>query len=239
MTESALVLLSGGQDSTTVFHYARRAYSRVEAISFDYGQRHAIELDLAEATAKRHHVPWAVLPVEALKVMGAASLTNPQIPNTPGGEVAADGWHSRHGLPPSFVPGRNVLFFALAAAYGIPRDLDVIVTGVCQQDEAGYPDCREAFVDNMEQALRFGMDTPRFEIDAPLLHLSKAQTFRMADQLGVLDEIIEHTNTCYEGDRRILHTWGYGCGICGACVERRKGWDEYIETKEAAGVRGT
>lgn len=228
MKKTAVVLLSGGQDSTTCFYWALQTFDRVEAVSFDYGQRHRIELDLARETAVENGVHWEPLPVEALSVLGAASLTNRSIPNTPGGEPAAEGWHSDHGLPPSFVPGRNLLFFTLAAAYGIPRGHEAIVTGVCQQDSAGYPDCRADFVDRMEAAIRAGMDTPAFTILAPLLNLSKAQTWQMADNLGVLSKIVLGTNTCYEGERgRAPHPWGYGCGECGACVERRKGYEEF------------
>lgn len=226
-SHDAVVLLSGGQDSTTVFYDALERYDRVHAIMFDYGQRHRIELDLATKTADKANVPWVVLPIEALKTLGAASLTNPGIRNTAAGAPAPDGWHSRMGLPPSFVPGRNILFFTLAAAYAIPKDITTIVTGVCQQDAAGYPDCRGDFVDRMELAIRAGMDTPTFDIDAPLLDKSKAETFQMADDLGRLHEILVETNTCYEGERNVPKPWGYGCGQCGACVERERGYYEF------------
>lgn len=235
MKESAVVLLSGGQDSTTCFYWALAEYERVEAVSFDYGQRHRVELDLAALTARSAGVEHVVIPVASLAFLAAGSLTNPAIDNTPGGAVAADGWHARHGLPPSFVPGRNLLFFTLAAAYAIPRGIDTIVTGVCGTDHAGYPDCRAAFVRAMEAAVRVGMDESGFEIEAPLLDLTKAETFELAQTLGVLTEILVNTSTCYEGDRSgPLKPWGYGCGVCGACVERANG---YAEFRRAEGAR--
>ena len=225
---SAVVLLSGGQDSTTCFHYALHKYERgIMAVLFDYGQRHRVELELAAETARQYGVQWRIIPIEALGQMGLASLTNDGIDNTPGGAPAADGWHARHGLPPSFVPGRNALFFTLAAALAIPLDFDAIVTGVCGTDHAGYPDCRPEFVASMQEALRHGMDAPDFRIDAPLLPLTKAQTWALADGLGVVDRIVTDTHTCYEGDRTTLHPWGYGCGECGACVERANGYEEW------------
>lgn len=232
---SAVVLLSGGQDSTTCFYAALERFDRVEAVSFDYGQRHAVELELAEATALGADVPWTLLPVEALRDLAGGSLTNPAIVNTEAGATAPDGWHARHDLPPSFVPGRNLLFFSLAAAYAIPRDINVLVTGVCQQDSAGYPDCRASFVVQMEAAIREGMDTGEFRIWAPLLDKTKAETWALADELGVLADIVLHTNTCYEGDRSgPPHEWGYGCGRCGACTERARGYQEFRTAQGAA-----
>lgn len=231
--DSAVVLLSGGQDSTTCFYWALDRYERVEAVSFDYGQRHAIEITLAARTAIKAGVPHKVLPVDALRVLGGGSLTNDLIVNTPGGAPAAHGWHAAHGLPPSFVPGRNLLFFTLAAAYSIPRDITTIVTGVCQQDEAGYPDCRAELVTAMELAIRSGMDTPEFRIVAPLLALTKAETWKLADNLGRLQEIMLDTSTCYEGDRTVARPSGYGCGVCGACVERERGYTEFRKAEMA------
>lgn len=224
----AVVLLSGGQDSTTTLFWALQNYHEVCAVSFDYGQRHKVELDLARRTTRRLALDHVVLPVEALSHLGAASLTNNAIVNTPAGAPSPDGWHASRGLPPSFVPGRNLLFFTLGAAYGIPRGYDTLVTGVCQQDRAGYPDCRSEFVGYMQQAIREGMDEPAFTIEAPLLFLSKAETWALAGQLGVLEVIVKDTHTCYEGNREQLHEWGYGCGVCGACVERERGYREFI-----------
>lgn len=233
-SEAAVVLLSGGQDSTTAFYAALREYPRVEAVSFDYNQRHRVELELAASHAERNNVPWTLLPVEALARLGAASLTNPDIGNTTAGAAATEGWHAEHGLPPSFVPGRNLLFFTLAAAYAIPRGIKTIVTGVCATDRAGYPDCRAEFVEAMEDTIRIGMDEPDFYVRAPLLQKTKAETWKLADTLGVLEEIVFNTNTCYEGDRSApVKPWGYGCGECGACTERRNGYEEFRQRTPA------
>lgn len=225
--ERAVVTLSGGQDSTTCLYYALRKYGSVEAVSFDYGQRHRVELGLAERAADRELVPFHVIPIESLAWLAGASLTNPWIENTRGGAPASGGWHAERGLPPSFVPGRNLLFLTLAAAYAIPRGVTTVVAGVCAQDAAGYPDCRADFVASMRATIALGMDCPEFEIDAPLLELSKAGTWRLAADLGVLERIVEDTHSCYEGDRSHRHAWGYGCGECGACVERARGYAEY------------
>jgi len=228
VTRPITVLLSGGQDSATCLYWARERFSELIAVSFEYGQRHRVELEqakwLAADAGVDHH---AFLPVEALMLMGAASLTNPDIANAGDGRernVYAD----EHGLPPSFVPGRNVVFFALAAAYGAIHGSRTIVTGVCEQDRAGYPDCRSEFVDAMRKSLGLALDLPDFDIEAPLLYRNKAKTWQLAEELGVIDRIVEHTNTCYEGDREHRHPWGYGCGKCGACVERERGWNQWL-----------
>lgn len=223
----AVVLLSGGQDSTTCFYSALDRYDEIAAVAFDYGQRHRVELDLAQRTADLREVPLTILPVDSLSALAGASLTNPAIANVGHGEER-NSYADERGLPPSFVPGRNALFFTLAAAWGVPRGFDTIVTGVCQQDHSGYPDCRAVFVGQMEQALRLALDWPDFKIDAPLLWLDKAETWALADKLGVLPEIILGTHTCYEGvrDSPPWH-WGYGCGECAACDERRKGYERF------------
>lgn len=228
VTHPVTVLLSGGQDSTTCLYWAKHRFKDVIAVSFDYGQRHRVELECAAELAIRARVDdYVVIPVEALGAMGFASLTNELIQNDGKGRIRNTYAESR-GLPPSFVPGRNVVFFALAAAWGAAaHDSRAIVTGVCAQDRAGYPDCREEFVRAQEKALGLALDIPDFEIHAPLLLRTKAQTWMLADQLGVLDLIRHETNTCYEGDRDTSHEWGFGCGTCGACVERARGYDEW------------
>lgn len=223
-TANAVVLLSGGQDSTTCFYDALERYDDIEAVSIDYGQRHRVELALAAETAAKASVPHRILTMPVLSELAGASLTNRMIENTVAGDAAVSGWHADHNLPPSFVPGRNLLFFTVAAAYGIPRGFTALVTGVCATDRAGYPDCRIEFVEVMEIALRVGMDSPEFHIDAPLLDKTKAETWGMAARLGIMTEIIENTATCYEGDREHFHEWGYGCGVCGACTERAGGY---------------
>lgn len=235
--KGAVVALSGGQDSATCLFWAIEKFGRdkVHAISFDYGQRHRIELDLAADLARAAEIPWRLYLVPALAQMGAASLTNANIANV-GEGVERNEYAEARGLPPSFVPGRNALFFSIAAAHCAIFGLPTLVTGVCQQDHSGYPDCREVFVAQMEYALQLALDLHEFTIAAPLLNRSKAETWALAEALGVLDVIIEQTNTCYEGDRTTRHGYGFGCGECGACVERAKGWHEFKATRDAAGV---
>lgn len=234
-SRDAVVLLSGGQDSTTALHYALDRYARVDAVSFDYGQRHRIELELAAEIAVDAGIDHAVYDVPSLSQLGQASLTNDAIGNTARDERAETNvYAAERGLPPSFVPGRNLLFFTLGAAHAAKVGASVLVTGVCAQDRAGYPDCRREFVGLMETTIQVGFAWPSFEIDAPLLTRSKAETWALAADLGVLDAIVDGTNTCYEGDRDHRHDWGYGCGRCGACVERARGWDEYRSTLATA-----
>jgi 7-cyano-7-deazaguanine synthase len=231
VTVDAVVLHSGGQDSTTCLAYAidKWGVDNVAALSFEYGQRHRIELTSAYLTARRLGISdehRMTLPVPALPILGGASLTEDDV-HVDGRGPHRNVYADEHGLPQSFVPGRNVIFFATAAAYAASVGAHTIVTGICAQDHAGYPDCRVDFKVQMEVALQFALDDPRFRVDAPLLYLSKAQTWALADQLGVADVIVEMTHTCYEGVRDELHEWGYGCGNCGACVERARGWAEW------------
>jgi 7-cyano-7-deazaguanine synthase len=222
----AVVLLSGGLDSTACLAWAveRWGATAVHPVSFGYGQRHGVELDCARTVAVRLGVraPRA-LPVEAFSVLGAAALTNAAIPVDASADGTGNDAAARLGLPSTFVPGRNLVFLALAGAYGAQLGLHDLVTGVCAADAAGYPDCRPSFVAAAEQAIgeALGEDV---RIHAPLLHRTKAQTFALAEQLGVLDVVVAETHTCYEGDHRSLHPWGYGCAACPACVERAAGW---------------
>jgi 7-cyano-7-deazaguanine synthase len=225
MHTSALVLFSGGQDSTTCLAYALQRYERVETIAFDYRQRHTVELEarLVVLRELRAQFPqWAHKFGEDhlldLAVLGAVSETS----LTRDTEFRMES----NGLPNTFVPGRNLLFMTLAAAVAYRRDLQVIVTGVCETDFSGYPDCRDDTMKAMQLALSLGMDK-RFLIETPLMWIDKAQTWAMADQLGgqpLVDLIVEHTHTCYLGDRVHRHAWGYGCGDCPACVLRANGF---------------
>jgi 7-cyano-7-deazaguanine synthase len=223
----AVVCLSGGQDSSTCLFYALRRYHPVVAVSFDYRQRHRIELECAAALAARVGVDQVVLPIEALSELAGGSLTNPGIESRLDASGTGNAYAELRGLPSSFVPGRNIIFLGLAAAYGIPRGLETLVAGVCSTDEAGYPDCRPEFVQALEETIRVGMDCPEFAIDAPLLHLTKADTWALAEELGVVEVIRTETHTCYEGERGALHGWGFGCGSCPACITRARGWAEY------------
>jgi 7-cyano-7-deazaguanine synthase len=230
MAKSALVLFSGGQDSTTCLAYALSVYDHVETVAFEYGQKHAVELQArwAVAAALRLQFPiWAhklgedhLLALPVLGQIGQSSLTTD----------AAFAFEAT-GLPNTFVPGRNLLFLTLAAALAYRRGLDVLVTGVCETDYSGYPDCRDDTMKAMQVALNLGMER-RFTIETPLMWLDKAQTWRMAEQTGgtpLVKLIVEHTHTCYLGDREHRHPWGYGCGQCPACALRARGWMQYQE----------
>ena len=228
MHTTALVLFSGGQDSTTCLAHALSRYQRVETMGFDYGQRHRVELDarlkvLDEIRTQFPH--WAskldqdhVLDLAVLGRVSETSLTR---------DTAFKMESS--GLPNTFVPGRNLLFLTLAAAVAYRRGLEVIVTGVCETDFSGYPDCRDDTMKAMQLALSLGMDK-RFLIETPLMWIDKADTWRMAQDLGgqaLVDVIVEHTHTCYLGDRTHRHAWGYGCGACPACELRQRGFEKY------------
>jgi 7-cyano-7-deazaguanine synthase len=225
---TALVLFSGGQDSTTCLAHALKSYERVETIAFDYRQRHHVELEARLKVLdeiRRQFPEWAprlgqdhMLDLAVLGAVSETSLTR---------ETAFKMESS--GLPNTFVPGRNLLFLTLAAAVAYRRDLQVIVTGVCETDFSGYPDCRDDTMKAMQLALSLGMDK-RYLIETPLMWIDKAETWRMAERLGgvaLVDLIVEHTHTCYLGDRTHRQPWGYGCGNCPACELRARGWERY------------
>jgi 7-cyano-7-deazaguanine synthase len=235
MHTSALVLFSGGQDSTTCLAQALTRYERVETIAFDYRQRHHVELGsrlnvLREI--KAGFPVWAhklgddhLLDLGVLGDVSETSLTR---------DTAFK--MAQNGLPNTFVPGRNLLFLTLAAAVAYRRDLQVIVTGVCETDFSGYPDCRDDTMKAMQLALSLGMDK-RFLIETPLMWIDKAATWRMAKALGgqpLVDLVVEHTHTCYLGDRAHRHAWGYGCGTCPACELRARGFEKFTLADRAS-----
>lgn len=226
--QTALVLFSGGQDSTTCLAHALQSYERVETIAFDYRQRHHVELEArlkVLAEIRRQFPHWGqklgqdhILDLAVLGAVSETSLTR---------ETAFQ--MEASGLPNTFVPGRNLLFLTLAAAVAYRRDLQVIVTGVCETDFSGYPDCRDDTMKAMQLALSLGMDK-RYLIETPLMWIDKAETWRLAERLGgaaLVDLIVEHTHTCYLGDRTHRQAWGYGCGQCPACELRARGWERY------------
>ena len=228
MHTSALVLFSGGQDSTTCLAWALSRYERVETVAFDYGQRHRIELDarLNVVRAIREGFPqWAaklgedhLLDASVLGAVSDTALTR---------ETAIA--MQANGLPNTFVPGRNLLFMTLAAALAYRRGVQVLVTGVCETDYSGYPDCRDDTMKAMQVALSLGMDT-RFLIETPLMWIDKAATWKLAHTLGgapLVDLIVEHSHTCYLGERSQRHAWGYGCGQCPACQLRAQGFARF------------
>ncbi|MCQ8897277.1 7-cyano-7-deazaguanine synthase QueC [Limnobacter humi] len=231
MSNKALVLFSGGQDSTVCLAWALSRFDHVETIGFDYGQRHRVELDcrLKVLTGIRTAFPaWAhkigedrVIDLGWMGQISDCALTeNRKI------EL------SESGLPNTFVPGRNLVFFLIASAVAYRRELNTLVGGMCQTDFSGYPDCREDTLKALQVATNLGMAS-QFRFELPLMWIDKADTFKMAAQLGgaaLLDIIRTQTHTCYMGDRSLLHDWGYGCGQCPACELRKNGWSQYIST---------
>ncbi len=211
--DGALVLFSGGQDSTVCLAYALDRYPRVETIGFDYGQRHGVELQCRQTVRRemaRAFPDWAarlgpdhVLDVKSFGAIGDTALTSD-----------AEITMLASGLPSTFVPGRNLVFFTYAAALGYRRGLHALVGGMCETDYSGYPDCRDATLRALEQAIRLGTEI-EFTIETPLMWRTKAETWALAAELGgkpLVDLIIEETHTCYKGERGMRHDWGYGCG---------------------------
>ncbi|AZU03462.1 ExsB protein [Glycocaulis alkaliphilus] len=226
--KGALVLFSGGQDSAVCLAHALTHYDRVETIGFDYGQRHRVEL---EARVRVRQAMTALDPAWAEKLGGDVLVDISGY-----GQLAESALTyerviemGESGLPTSFVPGRNLVFLVMAAAHAWRRGLDVLVGGMCQTDYSGYPDCREDTLKAQERALSLGLDMP-VTIDTPLMFLTKGETWELADGLGgkpLVDLIVEHSHTCYMGDREHRHDWGYGCGTCPACELRAAGWKEW------------
>ncbi len=213
-TEKALVVLSGGQDSTTCLYWALQRFGagNVEAVTFDYGQRHRIELDCAREIAARAGVYQTVLPIDTFAAIGGNALTDDSIEPEEGVRPDHD-----NTLPNTFVPGRNLVFLTFAAALAYTRGIRHLVTGVAQTDYSGYPDCRENTLKSLEVAIRLGMES-RLEIHAPLMYLSKAETVYLARDCGAL-EALALSHTCYNGEQP-------PCGHCASCLLRAKGFAE-------------
>jgi len=229
----ALVLFSGGQDSTTCLAWALARFSSVETIGFDYGQRHAIEMrcrDVVLARMRREFPHWAArlgadhrIDLTALASIGDTALTT-------NAQIAL----SESGLPNTFVPGRNLLFFTLAAAAAYRRSIKILVGGMCETDYSGYPDCRDDTLKALQAAINLGMAT-RFVIETPLMWFDKAQTWSLAHELGgtSLTELIrEDTHSCYLGERDRQYDWGRGCGACPACQLRAAGFVKWRRDDE-------
>jgi len=221
----ALVLFSGGQDSATCLAWALDRFQRVETIGFDYGQRHRVELNVRLeflAGIRKTFPEWAsrlgndhLLDLTTLGAISETALTT-------GAEISL----ADNGLPNTFVPGRNLLFLTYAGAIAYRRELKHLVTGVCETDFSGYPDCRDDTIKALQVALNLGMEK-RFVMDTPLMWIDKAATWAMADRLGgkqLVELVTESTHTCYQGDRSQRHAWGYGCGKCPACGLRAQGY---------------
>lgn len=214
--EKAVVVFSGGQDSTTCLFWAKERYSEVEAVTFDYGQRHSLEIECAKEIANQLGVKHHVLDMSLLNQLAPNALTRNDI------EVA-DG--SDGELPTTFVPGRNLLFLSFAGVLASQIGAKHIVTGVCETDFSGYPDCRDIFIKSLNVTLNLSMDNS-FVIETPLMWLNKAQTWELADKLGALEFVRERTLTCYNG------VIADGCGECPSCKLRQNGLDEYLSSKK-------
>jgi 7-cyano-7-deazaguanine synthase len=235
--DGALVLFSGGQDSTTCLAWALARYRRVETVGFLYGQRHAVEMELrgplrqalaglqdwGERLGPDHVVDIA----SGMSAIGATALTGGQ--EIGDQEIQA----TAEGLPNTFVPGRNLLFLTYAAAIAYRRGLRRIVGGMCETDYSGYPDCRDDTVKAMQLALNLGMQR-RFVLETPLMWRDKADSWALAERLGgapLVNLIVERTHTCYRGERGQRHDWGYGCGTCPACILRAAGWQRWSQQR--------
>jgi 7-cyano-7-deazaguanine synthase len=235
MNSRALVLLSGGQDSTTCLAWALERYQHVETIGFNYGQRHAVEMECRStvlAQMREHFPRWAgklgddhVLDLSLLGQISDTALTQEKSIEL-----------QRNGLPNTFVPGRNLLFFTFAATVAYRRGLEVLVGGMCETDYSGYPDCRDNTLKALQVALSLGLASPMV-VETPLMWIDKAATWRMAQSLGgdsFVGLILEHTHSCYMGDRTQRHAWGFGCGKCPACELRQHGYERFMAAGEPA-----
>lgn len=212
--ESAVVVFSGGQDSTTCLLWAKERYSEVVAVSFDYGQRHKAELECAKNITDMLDVEWHVMDMSLLNQLAPNSLTR--------SDIAVDETAPEDDVPNSVVDGRNMLFLTFAAVFAKQRGITDIITGVSQSDFSGYPDCRDVFIKSLNTTLNLAMDYT-FCIETPLMWIDKADTWKLADDLGGLDMVRSNTLTCYNGIK------GDGCGKCPSCKLRRKGYEEFLK----------
>lgn len=227
-SKSALVLFSGGQDSTTCLAWALDKFSHVETVAFNYNQRHFVELECRKVVLQNIRVQfpeWAdklgedhLLDIPVLGSISDTALTQDR-------EIE----FSKSGLPTTFVPGRNLLFLTLASAIAYRRGIEVLVGGMCETDFSGYPDCRDETIKSQEKTLSLGLDYPLI-IETPLMWIDKAATWKMANDIGgnrLINIIKNDTHTCYLGDRSVSHDWGFGCGTCPACELRKTGWNKF------------
>ena len=232
MHTSALVLFSGGQDSATCLAWALDRYNHVETIGFQYGQRHSVEIECRTeflSSISKSYPIWGkklgddhIVDLRSLGQVSDTALTR-----------SRSIYFENSGLPNTFVPGRNLLFFTFAATIAYRRGLTVLVGGMCETDYSGYPDCRDDTLKALQVTLGLGLGSPVL-IETPLMWIDKSATWGLAEQLGgqlFVSLIIEKTHTCYLGDRRQKHEWGFGCGTCPACKLRRSGYESYLATK--------
>ncbi len=225
--KKAVLLFSGGQDSTTILGWCLQKYDEIYLLTFDYGQNHLVEIKAARKIVSKINQTFAqfkgkikenkVYKINSLNDITRSALTS---------KIKVD---LSKSLPNTFVPGRNLLFFTFASSYGYEHNIYNIVSGVCQTDYSGYPDCRKETLDALNKAVNLGMEK-EFIFYNPLMNMTKSETWRLAYEIGGKDfiEVIKYyTHTCYKGNRTNLNNWGYGCGICPACLLREKGWNEY------------
>lgn len=234
-SNSALVVFSGGQDSATCLAWALDRFSHVETVGYHYGQTHAIEMSVRQTVREK----IAAIREEWAKRLGddhafdasvIAAISQSRLTG------ASSSFLRSESLPDTFVPGRNLIFLTLAAALGYRLGTKHIVTGVCETDFSGYPDCRDDTIKALQVAINLGTDV-RFVVDTPLMWIDKAATWALAEELGgqpLVDIIRLETHTCYQGNRTHLHDWGYGCGTCPACGLRAKGWQHFVEAHQTA-----
>ncbi|QAV26264.1 7-cyano-7-deazaguanine synthase QueC [Neobacillus thermocopriae] len=218
--EKAVVVFSGGQDSTTCLFWAKKHFAEVEAVTFDYNQRHRLEIDVAASIAKELNVPHTVLDMSLLNQLAPNALTR--------SDIAIE--QKEGQLPSTFVDGRNLLFLSFAAVLAKQKGARHLVTGVCETDFSGYPDCRDVFIKSLNVTLNLAMDY-EFVIHTPLMWLNKAETWKLADELGALEFVRNKTLTCYNG---IIAD---GCGECPACVLRKRGFEQYMNEKKGANAQ--
>ncbi len=212
----ALVLLSGGQDSTTCLFWALKEFSSIEAVTFDYGQRHRIELDSAKTIAGKARVNQTILPVNTFTSLGGNALTDTM-------DVRND--LDQRNLPNTFVPGRNLIFLTYAAALAYQKEIQHLVGGMCETDYSGYPDCRSHTIQAVQKSINLGMDYD-LTIHTPLMHLSKGKIWKLSYDLGCMDTVKELSHTCYNGVKG-------GCGECSACILRERGYQDFLNNKES------
>jgi 7-cyano-7-deazaguanine synthase len=252
MNHRALVVFSGGQDSTTILAHALHLGFECEAIGFNYGQKHAVELQQAQKIADKLHVPYRIVDMKEFGNLVAGSTA--LVGNGVGLSVddPSPMKHMSTEVHASFVPNRNAMMLTMAHGYAQIIGADTLWTGVCQTDYSGYPDCRKVFIDALEKALNVGYET-NIQIITPLMYATKAETFKMAEHARALDLVLEESHTCYNGVRGVphdyrdpasetyhgFHEWGHGCGECAACELRAKGWREYKAMEHIAEGRVT
>lgn len=213
----SVVVLSGGQDSTTCLYWARsRHHDNVAAITFDYGQNHKVEVECSKEICRLTNTPQTIVKMDFLNDIIESEMLK-------GGDTSKI---NEKGLPSSFVPNRNALFLTLSHAFAQKLKAIELVAGMCETDYSGYPDCRATFITSLGEVLNQGSDS-KILIYAPLMYKSKAETFKLAERLQCLNEVLKYSHTCYKGDRNHWNDWGYGCGTCPACLLREKGWKEF------------